>query len=123
MDEQLGNVVEAEIDVIEGGVRSLTLQDSKQLRVVLPLPCLLQLLQEDGGFERGKGGLGAAVLIVMRGGLTERVGLFRDSSWGVAVVVRGGFCERVGLAGMLADAVLIAIDGGNRRVARCPPRA
>ena len=122
MDEQLGNVVEAEIDVIEGGVRSLTLQDSKQLRVVLPLPCLLQLLQEDGGFERGKGGLGAAVLIVMRGGLTERVGLFRDSSWGVAVVVRGGFCERVGLAGMLADAVLIAIDGGNRWVARCPAR-
>ena len=123
MGKQLGNVVEAEIDVIEGGVRSLTLQDGKQLRVVLPLPCLLQLPQEDSGFERGKGGLGAAVLIVVRGRFGERVGLFRGSGRGVAVVVRGGFSERVGLAGFIrADAVRIAIVSGDRRLARCPAR-
>ena len=123
-----------------GGLR---LQDGEQRGVVQTLPCLLQLPQEDGGFERGKGGLGAAVLIVMRGGfservglfrgcgrgaavvvggrLTERVGLFRGCGRGIAVVVRGRFCEQVGLAGfMLADAFRIAIVSGNRRLTRRP---
>lgn len=117
------NIVDAEVDAAECRFDSLTLQDGKQLRVVLPLPCLLQLLQEDGGFERGKGGLGAAVLIVMRGGLTERVRLFRGSGRGIAVVVRGGFSERVGLAGIMrADAVITTVRDASRRLARHPAR-
>ena len=120
---QRTGVVKAEVNVVERGMGGLRLQDGEQRGVVQTLPCLLQLPQEDGGFEGGKDGMSAAVLIVMRGGLTERVRLFRGSGRGIAVVVRSGFSERVGLAGFIrADAVRIAIVSGDRRLARCPAR-